>query len=75
MKAELLLSIGVFFILLIGFFVIRQPYGLLLALGLAIMDFIPIIGAGTVMVPCLPTTTSTPSRSWSSGALLLCSAG
>ena len=51
LKAELLLSIGVFFILLIGFFVIRQPYGLLLALGLAIMDFIPIIGAGTVMVP------------------------
>lgn len=50
-KAEFLLSIGVFFILLVGFFLIRQPYGLLLALGLAIMDFIPIIGAGTVMVP------------------------
>ena len=28
-----------------------RPYGLLLALGLAVMDFIPIIGAGTVMVP------------------------
>ena len=51
LKAELLLSVGVFFILLIGFFLIRQPYGLLLALGLAVMDFIPIIGAGTVMVP------------------------
>lgn len=50
-KAEFLLSVGVFFILLIGFFFIRQPYGLLLALGLAVMDFIPIIGAGTVMVP------------------------
>ena len=50
-KAEFLLSVGVFFILLIGFFLIRQPYGLLLALGLAVMDFIPIIGAGTVMVP------------------------
>ena len=51
LKAELLLSVGVFFILLVGFFVIHQPYGLLLALGLAVMDFIPIIGAGTVMVP------------------------
>lgn len=51
LKAELLLSIGVFFILLVGFFVIRQPYSLLLALVLAMMDFIPIIGAGTVMVP------------------------
>lgn len=51
LKAEFLLSVGVFFILLAGFFIIRQPYGLLLALGLAVMDFIPIIGAGTVMVP------------------------
>ena len=51
LKAEFLLSVGVFFILLAGFFVIRQPYGLLLALGLAVMDFIPIIGAGTALVP------------------------
>lgn len=51
LKAELLLSVGVFFILLAGFLITRQSYGLLLALGLAIMDFIPIIGAGTVMVP------------------------
>jgi len=41
----------VFFILLAGFFVTGQPYGLLLALGLAVMDFIPIIGAGTALVP------------------------
>ena len=51
LRAEFLLSVVVFFILLIGFFLIGQPYGLLLALVLAIMDFIPIIGAGTVMVP------------------------
>lgn len=51
LKAELLLSVGVFFILLAGFVVTKQPYGLLLALGLAILDFIPIVGAGTVMVP------------------------
>ena len=51
LKAELLLSVGVFFILLGGFVLTRQPYGLLLALGLAVLDFIPIVGAGTVMVP------------------------
>ncbi len=51
LKAELLLSAGVFLILLAGFLLIRQPYGLLLALGLAVMDFIPIIGAGTALVP------------------------
>ncbi len=50
-KAELILSIGVFFILLIGFLLIGQPYALLLALGLAVLDFIPIFGSGTVMVP------------------------
>ena len=50
-KAEFILSVGVFFILLAGFTVIGQPYTLLLAFLLAVMDFIPIIGAGTVMVP------------------------
>lgn len=50
-KSQLLLSLGVFLILTVGFLIIRQPYGLLLAFGLAVMDFIPIIGAGTVMVP------------------------
>ncbi len=51
LRAQLLLSVGVFFILLSGFLVIRQPYGVLIALGLAVLDFIPILGAGTVMVP------------------------
>lgn len=50
-KAEFILSVGVFFILAVGFTVIGQPYTLLLAFLLAVMDFIPIIGAGTVMVP------------------------
>lgn len=50
-RAEFLLSVGVFFILLLGFLLIRQPYALLLALGLAVLDFIPIIGSGTAMVP------------------------
>ena len=47
-KAEFILSVGVFFILLAGFTIIGQPYTLLLAF---LLDFIPIIGAGTVMVP------------------------
>ncbi len=51
LRAELLLSVGVFFILAGGFYVIGQNYALLLALGLAVMDFIPIIGSGTIMVP------------------------
>ncbi len=51
LKAQILLSVGVFFLLLTGFLLTRQPYGLLLALGLAVLDFIPVVGAGTVMIP------------------------
>lgn len=58
-KSQLILSLGVFVILTVGFFLMGQPYGLLLALLLSVLDFIPIIGAGTVMVPwaviCLVT--------------------
>ena len=50
-KAQFILSIGVFFILLVGFLLTGQPYGLLLAFLFALLDFIPIVGAGTAMVP------------------------
>lgn len=50
-RAEVIISAGVFAILLVGFLLIGQPYAVLLALLLAVLDFIPIIGSGTVMVP------------------------
>ncbi len=50
-KAQLILSGGVFLILLIGFVLTRERYALLLAFVLAVMDFIPIIGSGTAMIP------------------------
>ena len=50
-RSQIILSIGVFFILLGGLLLVRQPYFLLLAFALAVLDFIPIIGSGTVMVP------------------------
>ena len=51
LKSQLLLSLGVFVILTAGFFLMGQPYGLLLAFLLSVLDFVPIVGAGTVMVP------------------------
>ena len=51
LRAQLLLSLGVFCILLCGFLITGQSYALLLALCFAVMDFIPLIGSGTVMVP------------------------
>ena len=50
-RAEVIISAGGFAILLVGFLLIGQPYAVLLALLLAVLDFIPIIGSGTVMVP------------------------
>lgn len=50
-RAQLLLSMVVFFILVVGFTIMHLNYGLLLAFILAVLDFIPIIGAGTIMVP------------------------
>lgn len=51
LKAQLLLTVGVFFILLGGFLIAGQSYALLLALGLSMLDFIPIVGSGTIIVP------------------------
>ncbi len=50
-KSQIILSLGVFVILALGFSIIGQSYGLLLAILFAVLDFIPIIGAGTIMVP------------------------
>lgn len=50
-KAELILSSVIFVILLVGFLIMGEPYALLLAFILGVMDFIPIIGSGTAMVP------------------------
>lgn len=51
LKAQLLLTVGVFFILLGGFLLAGQSYALLLALALSVLDFIPLVGSGTIMVP------------------------
>ena len=51
LKSQLILSLGVAVILAVGFSIVGQSYGLVLAIFLAVLDFIPIIGAGTVMVP------------------------
>ena len=45
LKSQLLLSLGVFVILAVGFLIIRQPYGLLLAAGFALC-LIYVVDAG-----------------------------
>ena len=51
LKSQFLMSLVVFLILTVGLMIMGNNYGLLVAFGLAILDFIPIVGSGTVMVP------------------------
>ncbi|MBQ9157684.1 MAG: sporulation integral membrane protein YtvI [Eubacterium sp.] len=41
----------IFVILLLGFLIMRNPYALLLALIIAFLDLLPVIGTGTVLIP------------------------
>lgn len=50
-RAEFFLSVLVTLVLLVGFWLTRERYALLLAVSFGVLDFIPIIGSGTVMVP------------------------
>ena len=51
LKAELTLIAITFLLLLGGFLLLRLPYALLLALIIALVDALPILGVGTVLLP------------------------
>lgn len=50
-RAQLILICITFCVLSLGFVVIGQPYTLLLAMGIAVIDALPILGVGTVLLP------------------------
>ncbi len=50
-RAYLLLMLLTFFETLIGMVILGQPMGLLIAFLIAIVDVLPILGAGTVLIP------------------------
>ena len=51
LKAQFKIMGVVFLILLLGFSVMRIHFSILLAMGIAFLDFLPILGAGIVMIP------------------------
>ena len=51
LRAYLLLLLVTFSILFLGFCILRVPYAFLLALAVAVVDLLPILGVGTVLVP------------------------
>ena len=50
-KAQFKIEIWIYVLLVIGLWILQVRYVLLIALGIAFLDFLPIFGTGTVMVP------------------------
>ncbi|HBA48006.1 MAG TPA: sporulation integral membrane protein YtvI [Lachnospiraceae bacterium] len=51
LKAQLKIEIWMYFLLLAGLGILRVNYFGLIALGIAILDFLPFLGTGTVLIP------------------------
>ena len=51
LKAYLLILLLTFSMLLVGFWVLRIDYAFLIAVIVAVLDLLPILGVGTVLVP------------------------
>ncbi len=51
LRAYLLLFLLTFAEVLIGLWILKQPYALLIALGVAAVDILPVLGAGAVLIP------------------------
>lgn len=50
-KAQLKIEVWIYIILFIGLIVLGIDYAFLIAFGIAFMDFLPVFGAGTIMIP------------------------
>lgn len=50
-KAQIRIEAWIYLLLVIGLVVLGVDYTLLIALGIAILDFLPFFGTGTVMLP------------------------
>ncbi|MBQ9885697.1 MAG: sporulation integral membrane protein YtvI [Lachnospiraceae bacterium] len=50
-RAQLIIEIWVYIILIIGLMVLRVRYAALIAFAIAVLDFLPFFGAGAIMLP------------------------
>lgn len=50
-KAQLIIEFWVFLIIAVGLVIMRVEYVWIIALGIAILDLLPILGTGTALVP------------------------
>lgn len=50
-RSYLLLMLLTFTVMLVGLIILRRPYALLLAFIIALLDVLPVLGVGTVLIP------------------------
>lgn len=50
-KAQIKIEIWMYFLLGIGFTILRVNYAFIIAIGVAFLDFLPFSGTGTVLIP------------------------
>lgn len=50
-KAQIKIEIWIYFLMVIGLMILHIDYALLIAFGVAILDFLPFFGTGAVMLP------------------------
>ena len=50
-KAQFKIECWIYLLLVIGLLILNVKYALLVALGIAFLDFLPVFGTGTVMIP------------------------
>lgn len=50
-KAQVKIEIWIYLLLVIGFLILKVPFGAVLALGIAFIDFLPVFGSGFIMWP------------------------
>lgn len=50
-KAQLKIEMWIYILLVIGLMFLKMKYALLIALGMAILDFLPFFGTGIVLIP------------------------
>ncbi len=76
LKAQVILTLGVGGIMVLGFFFMELPFALVLALSIALLDFIPMIGAGMVLLPWAMVAFFTNQRevAWQLGVIWLLTA-
>lgn len=70
-RAYLLIFFITFFEIFIGLTILKRPYALLISLGIAILDIMPVFGAGAALVPWAVFSLITGQRHLGAGLLAL----